>query len=144
MADQPRMTVPRFAALKDQGRKITMLTAYDYTMAGLLDATGIEGILVGDSLSMVVQGHDTTLPVKLEEMIYHAEMVGRAVGDGQESSDDYVSASVNLPPGSRVVGMTADGDRLSLLIEDAAGHQRVMTVDRRSGAVLGILTLEPE
>ncbi|MCH8923576.1 MAG: 3-methyl-2-oxobutanoate hydroxymethyltransferase [Planctomycetes bacterium] len=79
MADPPRMTVPRFVALKDQGRKITMLTAYDYTMAGLLDAAGIEGILVGDSMSMVVQGHDTTLPVTLDEMIYHAEMVGRAV-----------------------------------------------------------------
>jgi 3-methyl-2-oxobutanoate hydroxymethyltransferase len=48
-------------------------------VAGLVDAAGIEGILVGDSLSMVVQGHSTTLPVTLEEMIYHAEMVGRAV-----------------------------------------------------------------
>ena len=80
MADQPCMTVPRFAALKNQGRKITMLTAYDHTMAGLLDAAGIEGILVGDSLSMVVQGHANTLPVTLDEIIYHAEMVGRAVG----------------------------------------------------------------
>jgi 3-methyl-2-oxobutanoate hydroxymethyltransferase len=56
-----------------------MLTAYDYAMARLLDATGIEGLLVGDTLSMVVQGHSTTLPVTLDEMIYHAEMVGRAV-----------------------------------------------------------------
>ena len=56
-----------------------MLTAYDYTMARLLDESGIEGILVGDSMSMVVQGHETTLPVTLDEMIYHAEMVGRAV-----------------------------------------------------------------
>jgi 3-methyl-2-oxobutanoate hydroxymethyltransferase len=65
--------------MKAEGRKISMLTAYDYTMAALLDATGIEGILVGDSLSMVVQGRDTTLPVTLDEIIYHAEMVGRAV-----------------------------------------------------------------
>ena len=56
-----------------------MLTAYDHALAGLVDAAGVEGILVGDSLSMVVQGHSTTLPVTLEEMIYHAEMVGRAV-----------------------------------------------------------------
>ena len=74
-----RMTVPKFSALKAAGQKITMLTAYDHTMAGLLDSTGIEGILVGDSMSMVVQGHNTTLPVTLDEMIYHAEMVGRAV-----------------------------------------------------------------
>jgi len=73
------MTVPKFSALKGAGQKITMLTAYDHAMAGLLDSTGIEGILVGDSMSMVVQGHSTTLPVTLDEMIYHAEMVGRAV-----------------------------------------------------------------
>ena len=77
--DDQQITVPQFAAMKAAGRKITMLTAYDYAMAGLVDAAGIEGILVGDSLSMVVQGHATTLPVTLEEMIYHAEMVGRAV-----------------------------------------------------------------
>ena len=80
MAKRPaRMTVPELIALKTAGQKISMLTAYDYTMAALLDAAGIEAILVGDSMSMVVQGHDTTLPVTLDEMIYHAEMVGRAV-----------------------------------------------------------------
>jgi 3-methyl-2-oxobutanoate hydroxymethyltransferase len=74
-----RITVPAFVALKAAGQKISMLTAYDYPMAALVDATGIEGILVGDSMSMVVQGHSTTLPVTLDEIIYHAEMVGRAV-----------------------------------------------------------------
>ena len=74
-----RISVPKFAAMKADGRKITMLTAYDYAMASLVDSAGIEGILVGDSLSMVVQGNVNTLPVTLDEMIYHAEMVGRAV-----------------------------------------------------------------
>lgn len=74
-----QITVPEFTALKAAGRRITVLTAYDFPTARLLDATGIEGIIVGDSLSMVVQGHGNTLPVTLEEMIYHAEMVGRAV-----------------------------------------------------------------
>lgn len=55
-----------------------MLTAYDFPTAKLLDQAGIDVLLVGDSLAMVVQGHDTTLPVTLEQMIYHAEMVGRA------------------------------------------------------------------
>ena len=73
-----RMTVPRFAGLKSSGRKITVLTAYDYPTARLLDSAGIEGILVGDTLGMVVQGHANTLPVTLAQMIYHAEMVGRA------------------------------------------------------------------
>jgi 3-methyl-2-oxobutanoate hydroxymethyltransferase len=73
-----RMTVPRFAALKGAG-KITMVTAYDYPFARLVDEAGVEGVLVGDSMSMVVQGHENTLPVTLDEMIYHAEIVGRAV-----------------------------------------------------------------
>jgi 3-methyl-2-oxobutanoate hydroxymethyltransferase len=73
------ITVPQFVAMKAAGQKISMLTAYDYTTARLLDAAGVEGILVGDSLSMVVQGHPTTLAVTLDQMIYHAEMVGRAV-----------------------------------------------------------------
>ena len=77
--DDRQITVPQFTAMKAAGRKITMLTAYDYATAQLVDAAGIEGILVGDTLSMVVQGHANTLPVTLEEMIYHAEMVGRAV-----------------------------------------------------------------
>jgi 3-methyl-2-oxobutanoate hydroxymethyltransferase len=86
-----RITVPEFTGFKaagsrqgggrggGAGRKITMVTAYDYPIARLADAAGVEGILVGDSLSMVVQGHESTLPVTLDEMIYHAEMVGRAV-----------------------------------------------------------------
>ena len=73
-----RLTVPQFAGLKGD-RKIAMLTAYDFTMGQLVDQAGVDGVLVGDSLSMVVQGHENTLPVTLDEMIYHAEMVGRAV-----------------------------------------------------------------
>jgi 3-methyl-2-oxobutanoate hydroxymethyltransferase len=74
-----RITIPQFMALKASGHKITMLTAYDYTMASLVDAADIEGILVGDSLGNVVQGHPNTLSVTLDAMIYHGEMVGRAV-----------------------------------------------------------------
>jgi 3-methyl-2-oxobutanoate hydroxymethyltransferase len=74
-----RITVPEFTGFKKAGQKISMVTAYDYAMARLVDFAGVEGILVGDSMSMVVQGHDSTLPVTLDEMIYHAEMVGRAV-----------------------------------------------------------------
>lgn len=74
-----RMTVPRFSAIKNQGRRITMLTAYDFPIARLLDEAGVDAILVGDSLSMVVQGHANTLHVTLDEIIYHAEIVGRAV-----------------------------------------------------------------
>jgi len=74
-----RITAPRLAELKRAGHKITMLTAYDFPTAAIVDSAGVEGILVGDSLAMVVQGHGTTLPVTLDQMIYHAELVGRAV-----------------------------------------------------------------
>lgn len=73
-----RMTVPQLLKMKQRGEKICMLTAYDYTMARLLDQSGVDMLLVGDSMAMVVQGHENTLPVTLDEIIYHAEMVGRA------------------------------------------------------------------
>lgn len=63
---------------KQQHQKITMLTAYDYLFAHLVDEAGIDMILVGDSLSMVIQGNDTTLPVTMDEMIYHTKIVAKA------------------------------------------------------------------
>ncbi len=65
--------------MKQQGEKITMLTAYDYSMARILDEAGIEVLLVGDSASNVMAGHQTTLPITLDQMIYHASSVVRAV-----------------------------------------------------------------
>src|SRR5713101_8215102 len=73
------MTVPDFSSAKARGVRLTMLTAYDYTMARLLDAAGVDGLLVGDSLGMVVQGQEHSLGVTLEEMIYHTKMVARGV-----------------------------------------------------------------
>lgn len=73
------VTVPRFVEAKKRKEKLSVLTAYDFLWAGILDAAGVDAILVGDSLGMVVQGKATTLPVTLEEIIYHGEMVVRAV-----------------------------------------------------------------
>jgi len=73
------ITVPKFVEAKQAGRKLSMLTAYDHLWASILDAAGVDALLVGDSLAMVVQGKKTTIPVTLREMIYHAEMVVRAV-----------------------------------------------------------------
>ena len=77
--NESAVTLPDFARWKQQGRKISVLTAYDYTTAQLLDESGVDCLLVGDSLGTVVQGWDTTLRVTLDQMIYHAEMVARAV-----------------------------------------------------------------
>lgn len=73
------MTVPKFVRAKLRGEKLTMLTAYDYTMARILDEAGVDAILVGDSLGMVIQGQENSLAVTMEEMIYHSRLVARGV-----------------------------------------------------------------
>jgi 3-methyl-2-oxobutanoate hydroxymethyltransferase len=74
-----KLTVPDIVELKNKAEKITALTAYDYLMAELLDTTGIDIILVGDSVGMVVAGKTTTLEVTMDQMIYHTRIVGQAV-----------------------------------------------------------------
>jgi 3-methyl-2-oxobutanoate hydroxymethyltransferase len=74
-----RVTVKSLVDMKNNGEKISMLTAYDYTMAKIVDGAGIDVILVGDSASNVMAGHETTLPITLDQMIYHASSVVRAI-----------------------------------------------------------------
>lgn len=102
-----RITVPDLARMKAAGERITMVTAYDWTFARLLEAAGVELLLVGDSLGNVVQGHDTTLPVTLDEMVYHTRMVARGArralvvgdlpfGSYQSSPERAVESAVRL------------------------------------------------
>ncbi len=77
--DYKRITVKTLVDMKSKGEKISMLTAYDYTMAKIVDGSGIDVILVGDSASNVMAGHETTLPITLDQMIYHASAVIRAI-----------------------------------------------------------------
>jgi 3-methyl-2-oxobutanoate hydroxymethyltransferase len=76
--EQTKVTVPGFARAKSAGRSIVAVTAYDYPFARIADQAGVDVILVGDSLGMVVQGNDTTLPVTMDEVVYHCRMVARA------------------------------------------------------------------
>ena len=87
-----RITTKTLVEMKKKGEKIAMLTAYDYTMAKIIDKAGIDIILVGDSASNVMAGHETTLPITLDEMIYHASSVVRAI--------DRCLVVVDLPFGS--------------------------------------------
>ncbi len=75
--DYKRITTKTLVDMKAKGEKISMLTSYDYTMAKIVDASGVEVILVGDSASNVMAGHETTLPITLDQMIYHASGVVR-------------------------------------------------------------------
>jgi 3-methyl-2-oxobutanoate hydroxymethyltransferase len=73
-----KVTIPGILQMKQEGRRITVLTAYDFPFARLVDGGGVDVILVGDSAGVVVAGHDTTLPVTMEEMLYHVRAVRRA------------------------------------------------------------------
>ena len=102
-----RVTVPSIAAMKAAGDRIAMITAYDATFAALVDAAGVDMILVGDSVATVVQGEATTIPVSLDEMAYHVRMVARGAakamvvgdlpfGSYQVSPQQGVESSVRL------------------------------------------------
>ncbi|MBA6152476.1 3-methyl-2-oxobutanoate hydroxymethyltransferase [Gelidibacter maritimus] len=90
--DYKRITVKTLVDMKTNGEKISMLTAYDFTMAKIVDGAGVDVILVGDSASNVMAGHETTLPITLDQMIYHAAGVVRAI--------DRSLVVVDLPFGS--------------------------------------------
>lgn len=118
----PRLPVSTatLAKMAAERQPITMLTAYDFPTAQILDEAGVDCLLVGDSLAMVVQGHETTLPVTLDQMIYHAEMVGRAARramvivdlpfpEGQLSIDRTLTAGARILKETRCQAVKLEG-----------------------------------
>lgn len=100
-----KTTIQDFLKKKSEGRKITMLTAYDYPFAQIVDEAGIDAILVGDSVGMVVQGLENTLPVTMDEMIYHTKIVGRAVKNALVIGDmPFMSYQASLEDAVRNAG----------------------------------------
>ena len=105
--DYKRITIKSLIEMKANGEKISMLTAYDFTMAKIVDTAGIDVILVGDSASNVMAGHETTLPITLDQMIYHASGVVRAIsralvvvdlpfGSYQSDSKEALRSSIRI------------------------------------------------
>ena len=101
------VTTYRLAEMKARGEKISMLTAYDYSMARIVESAGVDVILVGDSAANVMAGHETTLPITLDQMIYHARSVTRAVkralvvvdmpfGTYQGNSKEALSSAIRI------------------------------------------------
>lgn len=100
-----KVTIPQLAQWKKQGKKITSLTAYDYTFARLVDIGGIDLIIVGDTLGLVVQGHESTLPVTMRDMLYHTQMVSRGAGRALVVGDmPFLSYQVGLKETIRNAG----------------------------------------
>ncbi|MDD5392585.1 MAG: 3-methyl-2-oxobutanoate hydroxymethyltransferase [Thiothrix sp.] len=103
----PRVTVTTLRKMKREGEKIVMLTAYDASFAKVLDAQGVDVILVGDSLGMVIQGHDTTVPVTMDEMVYHTRAVTRTAAHALVIGDlpfmSYTSLDMALRNSARLM-----------------------------------------
>lgn len=118
--DVKRITTHQLQEMKNRGEKIAMLTAYDYSMARIIDGAGIDVILVGDSASNVMAGHETTLPITLDQMIYHAASVVRAVkralvivdlpfGAYQGSSGEALRSSIRIMKEAGAHGVKLEG-----------------------------------
>jgi 3-methyl-2-oxobutanoate hydroxymethyltransferase len=117
-----RITTHVLQEMKHRGEKISMLTAYDYTMAKIIDHAGIDIILVGDSASNVMAGHETTLPITLDQMIYHASSVVRAVnralvvvdlpfGSYQGNSKEALNSAIKIMKQSGAHAVKLEGGR---------------------------------
>lgn len=109
-----RITTNSLLEFKNNGEKISMLTAYDYTLAKIIDNAGIDIILVGDSASNVMAGHETTLPITLDEMIYHASSVVRAV--------DRALVVVDMPFGTYQGNSKKALDSAIRIMKETGGH----------------------
>jgi 3-methyl-2-oxobutanoate hydroxymethyltransferase len=141
------VTVPSLRAMKAEGRRIVMLTAYDATFATQLELAGIDIALVGDSLGMVIQGHSSTLPVTLDHMVYHTSIVARGlsstllVADMPFMADRDVAHA--LEAGAQLV---SEGGAAMVKIEGASPHilEAIEALVERAIPVCGHLGLTPQ
>ena len=142
-----KVTTHVLLEMKRKGEKIAMLTAYDYTTARIVDAAGIDVILVGDSASNVMAGHETTLPITLDQMIYHASSVVRATdralivvdlpfGSYQGNSKEALNSSVRIMKESGAHAVKLEGGR-----EVKESIERILTAGI---PVMGHLGLTPQ
>jgi 3-methyl-2-oxobutanoate hydroxymethyltransferase len=142
-----KVTTHVLMEMKKRGEKIAMLTAYDYSMAKIIDSAGIDVILVGDSASNVMAGHETTLPITLDQMIYHAGSVVRAVdralvivdlpfGSYQSNSKEALNSSIRIMKESGAHGIKLEGGR-----ELQESIERILTAGI---PVMGHLGLTPQ
>ncbi|OJW84327.1 MAG: 3-methyl-2-oxobutanoate hydroxymethyltransferase [Bacteroidetes bacterium 46-16] len=142
-----RVTTHTLQSLKQNGEKISMLTAYDYSMARIFDDAGVDVLLVGDSASNVMAGHETTLPITLDQMIYHAQSVVRAAkrclivvdmpfGSYQGNSKEALSSSIRIMKESGAHAIKLEGGE-----EVADSIKRIVSA---GVPVMGHLGLTPQ
>src|ERR1044071_6849621 len=145
--EHTKITTRVLQEMKQQGEKIAMLTAYDYTLAGIVDSAGIDVILVGDSASNVMAGHETTLPITLDQMIYHASSVVRGInralivvdlpfGSYQGNSKEALNSSIRIMKESGAHAVKLEGGA-----EVKESIERILTAGI---PVMGHLGLTPQ
>lgn len=140
------ITVPDVQRLKAERRRFAMLTAYDYTTARLLDEAGIPLLLIGDTLGMVVQGHPNTLPVTLDEMIYHCRAVARGTTNALLIGDmPFLSYQVSTEQAVMSAGrMIKEGNVHAVKLEGAASIKAIAQLTDMGVPVMGHLGLTPQ
>ncbi len=142
-----KVTIPELYKMKAEGKKITMLTAYDYTFARFVDEAGIDIILVGDSVATVVQGLENTLPVTMDEMIYHTKMVSRASKNGLVVGDmPFMSYQVGVDDSIRNAGrFLQEGGAAAVKLEGGANVAHIIeAITRMDIPVMAHIGLTPQ
>lgn len=142
----PKVTVPSLRQMKEQGRRIAMLTCYDASFAFAMDRAGVDLILIGDSLGMVVQGHDSTLPVTVDHIVYHSAAVSRGVKRTMIIADlpflSYATPDMAIINARRLM---ADGNAAMVKLEGAGPMLDVIhALATRDVPVCGHLGLTPQ
>jgi 3-methyl-2-oxobutanoate hydroxymethyltransferase len=145
MAD--KVTVPEIIRKKRRGERITCLTAYDYSFARILDEAGVDILLVGDSLGCVVQGHPNTLPVTMDDMVYHTRAVARGCKRALLVGDmPFLSYQVSLEEAVRNAGrLVQEGRAEAVKLEGGVTQRETVEAITRSGIpVMGHVGLTPQ
>jgi 3-methyl-2-oxobutanoate hydroxymethyltransferase len=145
-SDHPPVTINTLARMRAQGEKIACITAYDASFGALVDAAGVDVVLVGDSLGMVIQGHDTTVPVTMDQMVYHCSAVSRGVQHAFLMADlpfaSYTSRELALANSVRL--MQEGGARMVKLESGASQLEIVEYLTSHDIAVCAHLGLKPQ
>jgi 3-methyl-2-oxobutanoate hydroxymethyltransferase len=142
-----RRTILDLQTMKTAGEKITVLTAYDYTFARIMDHAGIDMVLVGDSVGSVVSGYDNTLPVTMDEMLYHTRAVARAVEQALIVADmPFLSYQVSLPEARRNAGLLVkEGGAHAVKLEGGENvAETICAIVAMDVPVVGHIGLQPQ
>ena len=145
-SDRPPVTLNTLDQMKQRGEKIACLTAYDASFAALLDAAGVDVVLVGDSLGMVIQGHDTTVPVTMDHMVYHSAAVARGLHRPFLMADlpfmSYPSRELAL---ANAVRLMQEGGARMIKLESGKGQTEIVEfLASHDIAVCAHLGLKPQ